>query len=280
MHFATSIKSSLVGASRALLHIGFLLAIGPLVACSADTGSTRHPTLGSAGTSGAAGGTAAAGNGDFGNTTSSAPPAPGGTGGGTGANGCAPGHYVGSFDGVYNSAAWGNGSFPLTIEAVASMGRPGLEFWLEKTSAPCTSSEFCADFSVKGGKIRGFANPFSDPNAPKTDASVANPFAVAVRFEIDFAGELDCSTGEFKGLLHNGCYDVATVLYRFEGTAPAKYDRAQSKFNEGKWAAKETPMTGVIFPPDSKIGGTGTWDAKLVDEGSSPVAAGMGLCDK
>ncbi|MDH5676366.1 MAG: hypothetical protein OEZ06_29880 [Myxococcales bacterium] len=158
------------------------------------------------------------------------------------------------------------------------MGRPGLEFWLEKTSAPCgESEEFCADFTVKGGKIRGFANPFSDPNA-KADAGT-NPLALAVRFEIDFGGELDCSTGEFKGLLQNGCYDVATVLYRFEGTAPAKYDGVSSSFAQGEWTAKEIPMMGVIFPPDSKIGGMGTWGATLADDGSSPVAAGAGLCD-
>jgi hypothetical protein len=192
-------------------------------------------------------------------------------------NGCAPGHYVGSFNGVYNSAAWGNGSFPLSVEAVPSMGRPGLEFWLEKTSAACTDSEFCAEFTVKGGKIRGFANPFSDPTMP--DAGAANPFAIAVRFEIDFAGDLDCRTGEFKGLLQNGCYDVATILYSFDGTAPAKYDRATSSFTQGAWTAKELPMMGVIFPPDSKIGGTGAWNAKLLDDSSSPVAMGAGLCD-
>jgi hypothetical protein len=193
-----------------------------------------------------------------------------------GGTGCAPGHYVGSFNGTYNSAAWGNGSVPLMVAAVESSGRPGLEFWLEKTEKPCTTSEFCADFTVKGGKIRGFANPFPDPNAP--DGSV-NPFAIAVRFEIDFGGELDCSTGQFKGLLQNGCYDVATMLYRFEGTAPATYDKATSAFTKGEWTVKEIPTAGVIFPPDQKIGGTGSWGAKLMDDGSSPVAAGMGLCD-
>src|ERR1700755_67085 len=39
-----------------------------------------------------------------------------------GGSGCQPGHYVGTFDGSYNSAAWGNGSVPLSIAAVASMG--------------------------------------------------------------------------------------------------------------------------------------------------------------
>src|SRR5262245_42712733 len=65
-----------------------------------------------------------------------------------GANGCQPGHYVGVFTGTYNSAAWGNGSLPLTVAAVPSMGRPGLEFWLEKSSNDCKGVEFCPEFTV------------------------------------------------------------------------------------------------------------------------------------
>jgi hypothetical protein len=191
-----------------------------------------------------------------------------------GANGCAPGHYVGSFAGTYNSAAWGNGSVPLSIEAVASMGQPGLEFWLEKDEAPCPNVEFCPDYTVKGGKIRGFANPFSDPNGSSSN----NGFVVAVRFEIDFGGQLQCSTGQFMGLLQNGCYDVATILFRFEGTAPATYDRASSSFTQGQWSVKEQAMNGVIFPPDQNIGGMGTWGAKVTSDGAQPVAADMGLC--
>jgi hypothetical protein len=38
-------------------------------------------------------------------------------------------------------------------------------------------------------------------------------------------------------------------------------------------------MAGALFPPDSKIGGMGTWTAMHVDDGASPVASGMGLCD-
>jgi hypothetical protein len=193
---------------------------------------------------------------------------------------CTPGHYVGSFKGMYNSAAWGNGSAPLTVEAVESMGNPGLEFWLEKTGQECApDAEFCGDFTVKGGKIRGFANPFSDPNMPAAGTGGTNPFAIAVRFEIDLAGELDCATGKFMGLLQNGCYDVATVLYRFEGTMPGSYDKSTATFNDGEWTVKEMPMAGSIFPPDANIGGMGTWTAKLQDDTTSPVAAGMGLCD-
>ncbi|HET8934274.1 MAG TPA: hypothetical protein VFN67_12580 [Polyangiales bacterium] len=193
--------------------------------------------------------------------------------------GCQPGHYVGSFDGMYNSAAWGNGSAPLSIAAVPSMGRPGLEFWLERsTTVECPpGAEFCGDFTVKGGKIRGFANPFSDG----TESSADDPkdiFALAIRFEIDFGGELDCTRGQFRGLLQNGCYDVATILFRFEGTAPANYDPATTSFIDGQWVVKEMPMQGVLFPPDANIGGMGAWKASLANDNSTPVSQGVGFC--
>lgn len=197
------------------------------------------------------------------------------SGGGT----CQPGHYVGSFDGTYNSAAWGNGSAPLSIAAVPSMGRPGLEFWLERsTTVECPpGAEFCGDFTVKGGKIRGFANPFSDGD--KSSGNTADDiFALAIRFEIDLSGELDCTRGQFRGLLQNGCYDVATILFRFEGTAPASYDPATTSFTNGQWAVKEMPMQGVLFPPDANIGGMGTWEASLANDNSTPVSQGGGFC--
>lgn len=262
-----------------IVAAGLVVLLGSAFAggCSADgdSGSGGQASGGSGSSSNTGGGNATSGS--FGNSNATVPETTTTTGTSSGGADCAPGHYVGSFDGTYNSAAWGNGSVPLMVEAVPSGGRPGLEFWLEATEEVCTDAEFCADFTVKGGKIRGFANPFPDPNAPP-DAG-PDPFAIAVRFEIDFGGELDCSTGQFRGLLQNGCYDVFTVLYRFEGTAPATYDKPTSTFTMGEWEVKETPMAGVIFPPDEKIGGMGSWTAKLADDGTSPVAAGMGLCD-
>jgi hypothetical protein len=196
----------------------------------------------------------------------------------TGANGCVPGHYVGSFDGKYNSAAWGNGSVPLQIEAVASMGKPGLEFWLEQSSQDCAGAEFCPDFTVKGGKIRGFANPFSDGRSSGDGSSSGMGFAIAVRFEIDFGGDLDCSTGQFRGLLQNGCYDVATILFRFEGTAPATYDRMSSSFTNGQWTVKELALPDSLLPPDPNIGGAGAWKATLAQDNATPVDSQTGLC--
>jgi hypothetical protein len=192
---------------------------------------------------------------------------------------CQPGHYVGDFNGMYNSAAWGNGSSPLSIAATPAMGRPGLEFWLEAIPHNCRSDEeFCADFTVRGGKIRGYANPFSAPNMPD-DGNSDGP-TLAIRLEIDFGGNLDCSRGKFRGLLQNGCYDVATILFRFEGTAPADYDPATSSFTNGMWMVTELPSADAWFPPDSNIGGMGSWQASLANDVEGPAAEGGGLCDE
>lgn len=192
---------------------------------------------------------------------------------------CQPGHYVGAFSGTYYSAVWLNGSEPLSIAATPSLGRPGLEFWLEQIPRNCrVDDEFCADFTLKGGKIRGFANPFSNVNAP-ANSDTDNAALVAIRFEIDFGGELDCTRGQFRGLLQNGCYDFATMLFRFEGTAPGTYDPASVSFTDGQWMVKEMPAEDAWVPPDANIGGMGSWQAALANDHADPVAEGGGLCD-
>lgn len=191
---------------------------------------------------------------------------------------CQPGHYVGTFSGTYNSAAWGNGAPPLTIAATPSLGRPGLEFWLESIPRDCRADqEFCADFTVKGGKIRGWANPFSTGEEAMA-GSDGNPLSLAVRFEIDFGGNLDCSRGEFLGLLQNGCYDLATVLFRFTGTAPADYDLATSSFTNGQWTVTEQVPADAWAQPDPNIGGMGRWQATWANDATGPAAESIGLC--
>jgi hypothetical protein len=196
-----------------------------------------------------------------------------------GANGCVPGHYRGTFSGTYNSAAWGNGAVPLSIEAVPTPQGPGLEFWLEATANDCGSEEFCADFSVKGGRIRGFANPFSSASEPRGTGG-SGGVALAIPFEIDFGGELDCSKGRFLGSLLNGCYEVASLLYRFEGTAPATYEYASSSFTQGQWTVKELAMEDALLAPAAGIGGSGSWSARLVNDSASPIDLSVGLCHR
>ncbi|HET8939140.1 MAG TPA: hypothetical protein VFN67_37100 [Polyangiales bacterium] len=192
---------------------------------------------------------------------------------------CRAGHYVGDFNGTYNSAALPNGTGPLMIAATPSLGKPGLEFWLERIPRNCrTDEEFCADFTVRGGKIRGFANPFPSANAPP-GGTTDNGLAIAIRFEIDLSGELDCSSGVFRGLLQNGCYDLATLLFRFEGTAPAFYDPASSSFNDGMWSVEEKPTADRWVPPDAELGGMGSWQARFANDMADPAADSVSFCD-
>jgi hypothetical protein len=196
---------------------------------------------------------------------------------------CTPGHYVGTFSGTYKSSAWLNGTVPLDFATADFESKPGFEFWLEAVEQPCPpGTEFCPGATVKGGKLRGFANPFADASAgammPVAGAGATDPFALSVRFEMDLTGELDCATGKFRGRLQNGCYDVLSVLYRFAGTLKSDYDHITTTFKNGTWEITELPMDSLI-PPDPSIGGTGVWNAKLADSGAAPTVDGMGLCD-
>lgn len=191
---------------------------------------------------------------------------------------CKPGHYTGRFAGMYRTPLWGNGSVPVPFTTVDAPGLPGFEFWLTRIDHDCAGREFCADFNVEGGKVRGMASPFADPNLDPNAAAMAMASGIQVRFEIDLTGELDCRTGQFKGALHNGCYDVFGTLYRFDGTISGHYADHAAALQDGAWDIVEQPMAALI-PPDPDIGGEGTWSATWADDDSSPIAAGMGLCD-
>jgi hypothetical protein len=193
---------------------------------------------------------------------------------------CAPGHYTGTFSGTYMSGAWLAGILPVDFATSDFEGKPGFEFWLEAVEAPCPPDlEFCAEAEVKGGKLRGFANPFSDASAgamPDAGTGESNPFQVAVRFEIDLTGKLDCRKGKFRGELEHGCYDALSVLYRFAGTIESDYEHTTSAFKNGSWKVTEESMDPLVA---AELGGGGVWNAKLADSGSSPAVAGKGLCD-
>jgi hypothetical protein len=194
---------------------------------------------------------------------------------------CAPGHYIGNFAGNYMTSLYANGTVPVHFSTKDSNGKPGFEFWLEAVTQPCPpNNEFCPEAVVKGGKLRGFATPFTDPDAGlNADAGASNPFALSVRFEIDLSGELDCAAGKFRGQLQNGCWDVFSVLLRFSGTLESGYDSASSTFTGGTWDITEMPTMNSTPPTGTKLGGTGEWGAKLADTGMSPIVTGKGLCD-
>lgn len=182
----------------------------------------------------------------------------GGTGGSLGGGGadCKVGHYVGNFDGRYRSQVWGNGDpmFELHVQGLADpvMGVEPLEFDLVQSEAEScgASEEFCGGYKVEGGKMMGGADPF--------DSGL-----LSVHFEIDLTGDLDCRTGEFRGRLENGFYDVAGAKFYFEGDIVGQYDNGTFSFGPGTWDVVEDPGTAII-PPDQSIGGSGTWEASLV----------------
>jgi hypothetical protein len=189
-------------------------------------------------------------------------------------DGCRAGHYIGSFAGDYHSGAWFGGEETIMFSTMDVEDRPGFEFWLEKVDTPCTpGQEFCADAVVKGGKLRGFATPFADQSDPSTEGGLG----FSVRFEIDLTGELDCRRLMLRGKLENGCYDILSVLYRFDGTMEGAYSLAMSAFTAGDWQVQEMEMDAAN-PPTSPLGGNGMWTAQHKDDSSAPTSGSVGLC--
>ena len=186
---------------------------------------------------------------------------------------CRTGHYLGEFFGEYFSGAWLEGSEPLPFATADVNGKPGFEFWLEAVEQPCApGQEFCTGAIVKGGKLRGNATPFEDASDPSTQGGLG----FSVRFEIDLTGELDCMAGKFRGRLENGCYDILSVLYRFEGMIDGNYSLSTSTFSEGVWQVSEQSMPGAA--PVNPLGGNGQWTAMHSDDSPAPSADDSGLC--
>jgi hypothetical protein len=240
-----------------LLGIAAAMVVGAAVGCSPDGDNNNQQGFASnpndtAGTGGSGPVDPPPPPGDDGGSGGT-----GGTGGGIGSgSGCQAGHYVGGFEGTYRSPADPGASvfqFDLVImsfENIFDMFDYGLELWLEEADGggdDCSlGTEFCADYVVSGGKIRGTANAYLLVNAP---------------FEIDLTGELDCSQGQFRGLLQNGWYEVFGERYPFSGTIEATYDQGTFSFTNGSWAVEEEDP--APNPPPAGWGGEGTWQASL-----------------
>lgn len=189
---------------------------------------------------------------------------------------CQAGRYVGTFNGDYRSQLITG--IPIKVAATGTLdGQPGLEFELVAREEPCgPNEEFCADFAIEGGKIRG--------NADWGLGALA-----AVPFEIDLEGELDCDTGVLRGRLENGRYNFNALIANFEvefsGTADGTYTPFVYSFDDGVWAVTEVPpmpppdptpddpsddwlyalfALGTPTPPPEGWGGEGVWEASLV----------------
>ncbi len=184
---------------------------------------------------------------------------------------CKAGHYVGEFRGDYFPGAFFY--IPITVAAVETNGLPGLEFWLEQKDGGCESSdEFCYNYEIRDGFIRGFA----DPTASDASSDQASLIPISVPFEIELQGKLDCTARHGEFVLANGWYDWATLLYTFEGTATGTYDATDASFFDGLWEVGETgvkhpdpnappPPQPLPPPPGTIAGGSGTWNAQWVD---------------
>lgn len=189
--------------------------------------------------SGSGSGGSGGGDGDFGNTSWQPPAVPVNvsvTGGS-----CTPGHYEGSFEGMYMPSLTFN--FPLPIAAAEVNGEPGLQFDLVKPEGEVEcdpGDEFCFDYRIEAGVIQGYADPGMS--------------GLPVPFSVDLNGDLDCDKGTFVGTLDNGMYTVFGALpYSFGGTITASYDAANKAFFDGQWAVTEPDFPGS--------GGDGMWDA-------------------
>jgi hypothetical protein len=235
-----------------------------------------------------AGASAGAGAGPTASTTTTAPTLPDPAAGSAGeqspvimvnpmqqaAGSCKAGHYIGKFFGDYRSAAWFEGAELIMFATADVNSLPGFEFWLESVDQPCLpGQEFCTGAIVKGGKLRGNATPFEDASNPDTMGGLG----FSVRFEIDLTGELDCNTGRFRGRLENGCYDILSVLHRFDGDIQGEYSLSANTFTTGMWNVQEMLMPDAP-PPATELGGSGQWSADFADDSAAPTGPGMGLC--
>lgn len=234
-----------------------LLALS-FIACTPEPGAGPGGGAATGGTGGTAG--TFAGTGGIGGLAAIGG---GGASGVSGGGSCKPGHYVGEFSGMYRSIAWGNGADEAALEVKSVddviLMTVGLEFWLQESGVECApGEEFCGGFTIKGGKMRGNADPGFLP----------------VPFQIDLTGDLDCARGEFRGRLENGRYEVGPMNYAyFEGDISAGYDQPTSAFIDGMWdVVEQPPAPGVTpFPPGANIGGEGIWSALWADDSPPPT---------
>jgi hypothetical protein len=131
--------------------------------------------------------------------------------GGTGMGTCKAGHYVGTFDGFYNSP----------IMVASPVGIPVLgavEFDLFQIG----NGEY---FEIRDGKMDGFALGF-------------------VPFMCDIMGTINCGSAQpaIEAYLKNGEYFVIAFPYIFDGKIVALYDKPTATVglgNMGQWAVTE-----------------------------------------
>lgn len=159
---------------------------------------------------------------------------------------CEPGHYEGSFAGLYYSRI--NWPVPFPVTGVDLPDAPGLQFDM----MPAEPGETVL-------KVNGKFDGLADGVFP---------------FRGDFVGDLDCKTGKFVGMMKNADYSIGPrdllvvenpIWFSFEGPVSADYDKITHTFVNGVWDAVEPAFGGipaVTLPRDplrDGVGGSGVW---------------------
>jgi hypothetical protein len=159
---------------------------------------------------------------------------------------CEPGHYEGSFAGLYYSRI--NWPIPFPVVGVDLPGFPGLQFDM----LPAQNGEVTL-------KVDGKFDGLADGLFP---------------FRGDFIGELDCRTGKFTGMMLNASYNIGPmdlivvtnpILFNFAGPVSADYDKVTHTFVNGTWDAVEELFGGTPAPTLPRdplrdgVGGSGVW---------------------
>jgi hypothetical protein len=161
---------------------------------------------------------------------------------------CEPGHYEGSFAGLYYSRI--NWPVPFPVAGVDLPDKPGLQFELK----PAEGGETVL---AVDGRFDGLADG-------------------VFPFRGQFVGELDCKTGKFIGTMINADYSIGPrdlvvvenpVWFAFEGPIEADYDKVTHTFVNGTWDAIEPEFGGKpaeSLPRDplrDGVGGSGVWSS-------------------
>lgn len=166
---------------------------------------------------------------------------------------CEPGHYEGSFAGLYYSRL--NWPIPFPVVGVDLPDAPGLQFDMMPAEPGETTLQV-------NGKFDGLADGLFP-------------------FQGDFIGELDCPTGKFVGKMTNANYAIGPrdlivvenpIWFTFEGPVSADYDKITHTFVNGLWDAVEPEFGGipaVSLPRDplrDGVGGSGVWSTGWIGE--------------
>ncbi|HVU04284.1 MAG TPA: hypothetical protein VHE30_21145 [Polyangiaceae bacterium] len=139
------------------------------------------------------------------------------------AGSCKPGHYSGTFTGLYvaDIVAF----FPVPIAG-------NVDLTLEQSQ----DGEF---YKLADGKVSGLVYGF-------------------IPFSSGLTGTLNCTTAKLEnGYMPNGKYTIGTTDYPYEGPLHADYDKLTNQFVNGKWRVGEP--TWKEGDPDPQFGGYGDW---------------------